>query len=331
MTILSGRYLPSDKRPLVTFKDRHLRERWPKADSARCHLFEAVGIVGEAMHGDLWTGQELGVVQWDVSPDQEAALARRTANPTPPPSPPPRSIASTDWGAPNRIARGGTAGTSMLATTASAGDAEQGDDLSRRLEAAATVHKLKQAAWEDNAAATKRLTGAVEWLAAECRDGRVRSFVRFRERGALMDMQPHEWNVDHPVTEFLVEGGFERLFPVAASFQKFGVYIFIDRASLASAVAVFGRASAPVPMAELARLSPFLRLAVELALQRNYVEGGNTDPEKVRKAAVRHAWPSAFPGVEPSDAAINAIAKVIGFPDMDALQRGIRANKGRKR
>lgn len=298
MTTSTARYVPTDKRPLVTFKDRHLRESWPKADSARCHLFEAVNIVGEAMHGDLWTGQELCVVRWDISPDQEAA--------------------SAGWGQQGRIARGGTPDTVIPSAAGKLVDPET------LRQAAALGRRLKQEAWEENLRATRRLTDAVEWLAAECRDGRLHSFVRFQTGGRLFDMQASEWNRDNPLQDFLSGGGFERMFPVGATHQKFPVYIFIDRASLASAVAVFGRASAPVPMADLARLSPYLRLAVTLALENDYTSPDVVDKRSVREAEVSEAWATALPGVPKSENMVRAIASVIGFPDPKAIATGQR-------
>ncbi|MBE9169878.1 hypothetical protein IQ238_20900 [Pleurocapsales cyanobacterium LEGE 06147] len=77
--------------------------------------------------------------------------------------------------------------------------------------------------------------------------------------------------------------------------------------------------------AELSRLSPYLQGAVRLALKKGYISRDACDSSPVREAEIRAAWHDLWPEVTITKNAVEAIAKVIGFPDNKAIETGLRA------
>ena len=52
---------------------------WPKADSRKACIFEAICIVGSAKFGADWTGKELQALDWPVQPQQAHDHSRSLA------------------------------------------------------------------------------------------------------------------------------------------------------------------------------------------------------------------------------------------------------------
>jgi hypothetical protein len=88
----------------------------------------------------------------------------------------------------------------------------------------------QQELWEENASAVVRLKGAVECLAQQCRDGAIKSYARMVHGGELHKMEPSEWFVDDPFSEFVMRGGNDRQF--SAYSAPTAAYVFLDRLAI---------------------------------------------------------------------------------------------------
>lgn len=79
---------------VITFPMVDFPSSWPKADSGKCSIFEAIVQVGRAKYGPAWTNTELCAFYWTDQPEE--AEARRGAMSKLPvrKPPPPESLAS---------------------------------------------------------------------------------------------------------------------------------------------------------------------------------------------------------------------------------------------
>ncbi len=316
MNLTTG--LGTQKRPLISHPDIANPAKWPKADSGRCCIFEAVNIVGGAMFGDAWDQRELTASHWPLSPIDAAKNANRPTRAPPPPS---RSIVSPH-----------NPGPSTNEAEAKSSDAHVlAFALHKEIVERARQIESEQALWEANKRATERLARAVEWLAQQCRDGVLKSHWRLASGGLVLQMLPSDWNVDDPLASFLPEGGYERWERGTAGLFKSKVYIFLERDELTKAVSTFAHAPVLVREQDLAMLSPLLRLAIKLALKNGYTSPERQQTEDVRKAEVRAAWAAAMPDVPDSGNNVEAIARVMGFPNTKAIRQGQLGQKARKR
>ena len=300
----------TERSAAITFRNVNDPERWPKADSGRCSIFEAVNIVGAAKFGQEWTTFELSALYWNEQPkDAEArrlaVLQRAKLRPKPPPPSP--TIGSRLIRVPN--------------------DPDYRAHVSCRnaylIDLAQQQAVLKeQQRWEKNNEHLARLVSATEWLAGQCRDASLQTYYRFQVGGALLQMQPSDWNIEDPLRSFVAAGGYERGFLNEGKYNRWPVFIFFDREQLARAVSVLSYAPAVVSTTSLDSLSPYLALAVKLAIARGYNSPGAAETQPVREAEVTAAWEAALPGIPPSKKAIEAIAKVMGFPNPAAILQG---------
>lgn len=283
--------------PTVQFPDA-----WPKAPSQYAFIFEAINIVGASLCGDEWTGKELLAITWLESPWSER-LRMRVWRPSPPV---PHSLAS-----PRPPAR------------------SKPEPIEHKKDwQAATLNKD----WEANSLALERLNRSVDWIAERCRDGELTSHLRLRVGGGpLLPMKAHEWNVDAPLFTFVMNGGNNRICHEFKHAGPFETFVFFERRQLIDTLKRDPDAPLIVAEADLARLSPYLRLAVQVALQRGYVDRKNCDTKDVREAEVTAAWPDYLPDLEPVPAMVQAIAKVMNFPDPEAIERGRRGGNAAKR
>ena len=191
----------------------------------------------------------------------------------------------------------------------------------------AAIVGAEQLAWVENQQARNRLSGAVEWLAQRCRDGELVAYARPSVVGALYPMPAWEWNAENTLQRYVIEGTCQRYFPEVG--QTWSAYVFFDRAAVEAATATLANAPALVSTLDLQRLSRYLRLAVNLALAKGYTSHENPDTQAVREAEVKAAWGQAMPDVPQSQKAIEAIVKVIGFPNSTAILQG-KASRTRK-
>lgn len=294
---------------------------WPKADTGKCCIFEAINMVGRAMHGDRWDNSELRALDWPMPPAdaEELRLAELRKPVAVSKAPPPASITNVNYGQ--------TPGRTSAPITRN-----YDSHVSARWQHEhANLVQGEQALWETNHAALARLLAATEWLAQQCRDKVINAFVRFQTGGMLSEMQFWEWNVDTPLFTFVASGGFNRWYVELNPPQQFPVFIFFERDAIARATATFEHAPSIIAETDLARFSPYLRLAVQLALAHNYTSRAQAETAPIREAHARQAWSAALPGVPESRTVMEAIAKVIGFPDIPAIkqgQRGAQIKKG---
>jgi len=185
--------------------------------------------------------------------------------------------------------------------------------------------------FDDNLDCVTRLRFAIDWIAQLCRDGKLQSFYRLKAGGVLGDMAPHEWNVDDALTQFAAKGGFDRWFLTSAANQRqWFVYIFVDREGLMSAVSTFAHAPLVIATTDLARLSPYLRFAIQIALQKGWQSAEGASTKEHRKVAIEAAWAAAFPDLPCTGSQVDSLAMLTGFPDRKSIENGLRASAAKK-
>lgn len=304
----------TERKPIISFSDLRNRDRWPKADSSKCSIFEAIEFVGTAIFGPDWSGEELHALEWPLPPNE--AEAQRLHKET--------TLAA--------INSGGGAKLGPARTIAKAQFMQHVIDRQRHLYEIrrAEAVEAEQALWAANRILSDRLTKAVDWIAGKCRDGELASSCRFLSGGQLMAIERHEWNIEFPISRFLAKGCYSRWFVRTEPVKQWEVYVFFDQADLQRAVAFLAHAPVVVPVYAIDRLSPYLKLAVKLAIEKGYVSEVHDETQPIREAEVRAAWSDALPDVPWSETAGQAIAKVMGFPNANAIQQGRRARSAGK-
>lgn len=287
---------------LIRFPAAQWPDSWPKAPSQYAFIFEAINIAGASLCAGEWTGKELLAILWLESPWGER-LRSRVWRPNPPV---PRSI-----GSPRPLSR------------------SKPEPIEHRKDwQAATLHKD----WEANNLAVSRLNRTVEWIAQKCRDGDLTSFWRMRiGGGAVRPMMAHEWNVDAPISTFVTDGGHKRYCPELQNPGPWETYVFFERRQLLDILERDPEAPLIVAREDLARLSPYLRLAVHIAMKRKYFEGEKIDKAAARSAEIEAAWKDFLPDVPMTPAAVTSLTKLIGFPDRKAIERGQSGGEAAKR
>lgn len=299
----------TNRKPILDPKFADERATWPKAESSKIFIFETICIVGQAKFGSDWTDAGLQALDWPVSPRQahERSLLPASVN-----------------------SGGGAPGGRPMPSIARRPSATNLGSLSELILKDANSHvyaywtegrvSAEQATWAENQKARERLFDAFEWLAQRCRDGEIIAHARLARGGSLFPMKSSEWNVENALQHFVSEGSFKRYFPEFN--QSCTAYAFFDRAEIENAVAVFANAPATVSNLDLQSLSPYLRLAVKIALTKGYTSPECTDTQAVKEAEVRAAWQGAMPEIPQSQNAIEAIVKVMGFPNSKAILQG---------
>lgn len=274
------------------------RGTWPKVPSNFVFIFEAINLSGSALFGEDWTGKELAAVQWLESPKEQRARGKQPAP----------------------INGGGGAGGSRSYSVTPARQPLKFDHDEHVLDWFA---EQRQPIWEENERATERLLNCVEWLAQRCRDGDLTTYWRSRLGGfEVRPMRAAEWNVDNPLSTFVITGGNNRHCWELRNGGPFEVFVFFDKGELAQVLASQPNAPLIVGEADLSRLSPYLQMAVRMALKHGYTSREACDALPVREAEVRAAWCDFLPDVQMTGKAVEAIVKVIGFPDNRAIQAG---------
>lgn len=307
----------------VSFEALDYPSAWPKADSGKCCIFEALNIVGTAKFGSEWTGTELGALNWVVQPkDAEAkrlAMLRATRF-KPKALPPPISA----------IAPLGQVLRSRKIPVANNYDYHL---VTRRAHISETSRLLAietdQLAWETNRETLIRLSWATEWIAQKCRDDLLHSFARLRTGGELWPMAASEWMLDYPLATFVAEGGHKRYFANLAPPGAYDVYLFFDRAELTTLIAAFPHTTVALPTVELSLLSPYLRLAVRIAL-KEAADDRKPWSKDSRLSEIKAAWPDADLGVDYSKTQAEHIADVVKWPDSKAIEAGRKGHAFKK-
>lgn len=301
------------RKPLINAKFANDRSGWPKADSSKAFILEVICIVGGAKFGAEWTGREVQAQDWPLQPQEahDRSLSRAMLN--------------SGGGAPGSRPRSlHQSNNPLLEQLAKTPDAHVRD---YRAERTRQLVRAEQADWVENQQARDRLSATVEWIAQRCRDGELIGYVRLVAGGTLYPMEPSEWNVENALQKFVCEGSFKRYFRGAA--QPWTVYAFFDRAAVEKATATLANAPAFLSDLDLQRVSPYLRMAVKLALAKGYTSPESPDTQAVREAEVRAAWHDSMPDIPQSKKAVEAIVKVIGFPNPTAIRQGT-ASRSRK-
>lgn len=274
---------------------------WPKAPSEYVYVFEAINIVGSALFGEEWTGRELVAVSWPTNPWWVRLTARQPQKTPPPPE-------------------------SLVSSHRRENSKPELDEHVK--DWVAKSHEVK---WEENRAAIRRLADALDWIAQRCRDAELASYWRLKSGGCpVRPMRAEEWNIDNPLKEFVSNGSFKRHCRELRGTGPFEVYVFFAKQDLLTALKRLPDAPLIVAEADLSRLSPYLQGAVRLALEKGYTSRVACESNPVREAEIRAAWPDLLPDVTITKNAVEAMVRVIGFPDNKAIETGLRAKSGKK-
>jgi hypothetical protein len=285
---------------------------WPKAPSEYLCIFEAINQVGAALFAADWTANELDAVEWRESPKQ---LNKRISE-------------NYGGGAP-----GGSSGPARKIGRPMITQGFLPPELVKQQNAHVFAWHLerREMAWERNKAAATRLRETVNWLAQRCRDSEIGSYARLRSGGGLWPMTAWEWNIDDPFTTFVCNGGHKRFFPEFKSSGPYEAFLFFSRTGMAAVLDRFGRTPLQVFEADLSRLSPYIQLAVRLALRKGYFGKDSCDTQAVREAEVRAAWPDAMREIPMTENTVQLVARTMGFPDTVAIQRGSKGGRAKSR
>lgn len=304
----------TDRKPIIAFFELRNRDRWPKAESTKCCMFEALELVGCALFGPEWSGEELHALDWPLQPKVPEAQRLHNMNTLAP------------------INSGGGAKMGRTITIKELPFVQHVIDRNAHLYEfhRAQAVEAEQELWEANRKLADKLTAVVDWIASKCRDGELVSFCRFLSGGQLMAIEAHEWNIESPIARFLAKGCYSRWFLRPEPVKQWDVYLFFDRANLQQVVTNLAHAPVMVPVCEIDRLSPYLKLAIKLAITKGYVSEVHDETQPIREAEVKAAWNDALPGIPWSETAGQAIAKVMGFPNASAIQQGRRARSAGK-
>ncbi len=285
------------KQRLIKFQCAEDPAFWPKAPSEFMFIYEAINTVGASLFGPDWSGKELEAVIWDQSP----AYLRRPA------------LMNSGGGAPG----GGRAAARPEISPVLADALKQ-----QNAHVVEWMFSLSQSRWEENQRCIQRLKGTVDWMAQKCRDAELHSHARRKIGGGLYEMFAWEWNVENEMQLFVSQGGFNRYFYEVSPARTFEVYIFFRRSEIAAVLE--GQSAAPLLVREtdISSLSPYTQLAVRLALAKGYLSKASCETQAIREAEVRAAWPTAMPDVPITENAVSMVARMMGFPDAEAIQRG---------
>lgn len=287
---------------VIQCPDVTLKGSWPKAASKFVFIFEAINLVGSVIFGDDWTGKELEAVHWIDSPRAERAQAHLLP------------------------ARGGGARSSH-----SFGSAPTLISHPRDFHVQDWRAEQRQPLWEENGRAFERLEAAVEWLAQCCRDGTLTSYRRLREGGSsLVHMQAADWNVESPLERFVIYGGRRRHSGTQKKAGFIETYVFFERQQLLQMLELEPASQLPVRETDLSRLSPYLRLAVHVAMKRRYFEGEAIDAAPAREAEIAAVWGEFMHDVVMTAATVKQLGKLVGFPNAKAIEQGRRGGQSRK-
>jgi len=279
------------------------RDCWPKAPSKYVFIFEAINLAGSALFAGVWTGKELAAVIWDESPRHERVQAHLP------------------------MARGAGAGGSYSSQSMQHNPVARPKDFHVQDWRA----EQRQPLWEENARALERLEQAVEWLAQRCREGELTSHYRRRTGGSnLVRMRDADWNLENPLFHFVIYGGTRRRSGAAKPSSLIDSYLFFEKAELLAAIEQEPAAQLVVREWDLSRLSPYLQLAIRVALARKYFARANCETQAIREAEVEGAWPDLISDIEAVPSMVTAIARVINFPDADAIKKGRLGGQRRK-
>lgn len=286
---------------IIQFPAVQMADRWPKAASQFVCIFEAVNVAGAALCGEEWTRGELLAVSWPESPRGKRMMAR-LVRPTPPI---PHSLANPYQKRPAKP---------------------------EPIEHVNEWHTEKlNEQWEANGKALKRLNQSVDWIAQKCRDGELKAFWRFRLGGGpLREMNAYEWNVDAPLFTFVSEGGNTRYCRELKNQGPWETFVFFEKQQLLDVLKREPDAPLIVAEADLARLSPYLRLAVHVALQRRYFDRDSCETKDSREAEIEAAWNKFIPDIAPVRSTVEHLAKLMTFPNPEAIGQGQKGARSRK-
>lgn len=186
--------------------------QWPNADSTKCFILKAVDIVGSAMFGADWRGNELSVLNWPIRP--KVAYDSYRENLT-------------------RYREDRAEFAKFHGLTSN----EINAHVQSYYEHISRLAELKwlqgeQLAWETNQAATVRLERVASCLAQKCRDGDISGFYRMKGGGRLDPMGPEDWNVEDIVSKYFANGGYQRWIADSHPAQQLFVYIFFDMSEI---------------------------------------------------------------------------------------------------
>ena len=299
--------------PKILAKDLHDVERWPKVASSKVFVLHAIQLIGQRMYGPKWTGDELFVSVWPISPlsEFENALAA--------------DLKAAQGMAFNerlkhlhtKILPGGKYPDSetdhdimkaqLIQQCHSASDAPR----------PANVMKA-ESDWSANKHAMDRLKQVVTWLGDVCRNGTVRTFYKVTDWQQIATLSAHKWNCVQDLEYWYPKAGAEISVQNGNFTVKKAVHFFLDSVGLEAAMAALAHAPVEIPVARLDLLSPDLRLAVSVALELALFEVNAPGNKRIKQ---RIGESAKLAGREISVRKIEDMASVMRWPDESKASR----------
>lgn len=282
---------------------------WPKCSSSLVFLWEALLIAGRAKFGADWTGQELNVLDWPVSPnsdserqvEQEKKLAAQTR--------PALKLGSRSPPVPGSI---------LLH-----------EDFSSHVWAQRlyVYTRTQQIAWEANRSALARLRETSQWLHDQFRNSLIPTFAR--EVGTPSEpvaLPPNEWYCENTFASRFATGQYKRWLHQPSRLTA--VYIFVDHAALEAAISTLPNANAVFTTADLLNCSPYLRFAVAFSLKHcREIHGW---PRESLWRQIRDDWNASNPADPMFDTMAKRMSHVVSQHDPEAIAAGKKALLAKK-
>ena len=274
---------------------------------------EALALVGKAMFGNDWNRAEFSVLHWQQAPveqhKRELAQQRRNVELR---QYFPSSIASSDY---------------TKHETKAEFEVRKEADLQRLTKSELEIPPLvsvQQKQWQDNESALNRLIKAAKWLGDKCRGEGIKTGYGAVENLPLLSGQSHSWNCISDLQHWVKDGSIEIFVVRPGKMHRCKAYV--SRSDLEREMRTLAHSASIVSETDLGRLPPYLKFAVDMALAQNWLIDGRQDSGPVREAEIAAKWNDAFPHIELSGAAKEAIAKVLGIPDAKAINRSVKAS-----
>lgn len=284
---------------------------WPKCGRDVIFLADAVSRVGRALFPDTWTGNETACSTPLPHPDELRRMVEDEK----------RQRAVRNASA-SRVAPAVSVHRNIAHSARPAPSAQETEpprvpvDRADIARAAAEARAKAVEQWAIDNAARKRLLAAIEWVAERCRNGDLETHLRWVGGGDHFAVAANVWYVE-PVIEKRFSECQAKVWS-NASRQNLPAYIFVTRDSLTRCLTAIGAAT--VDGQDLAGLSPYLQIAVSLALKYR----DDTVSKDGLVLTIKEAWKKLH-GEDISTTAAEHIAATIRHPDKRAIEYGKKA------
>ena len=241
---------------------------WPKVDSSKIFVLEAVNKVGRSEYGEKWTDDELSadITNFKGSPLEayysklahDIGILERSQY-----TYIPQSLADNDVRSPQ-----------PSKFDFERKKAEDLSDLRRLMDDSPEAVLEQQKKWDDDLSKVERLRHVARWIGDRARDGKLLGYYQ-----AAGDRDPHpllpaNWNCTDDLRDWLINAGREIIHRSSLGDKPVDATFFLCSKSLDNALSSSAHAPLLVDRVDISRLAPDLQLAVRVALQQKLFSPG---------------------------------------------------------